>query len=400
MGIMTALIILFSLTYLNAQESERQVFAYWSINENYPGYNNQWTFPITSSIGSGQMTTTFSSVTGITGTGVNLVSGYASEYAIRVNVIAGESGRFLTLSCSKQDYKSIIVSFAINRTTNSGYVGATVSYSTDGSSFEGGIYKSVSSTSFETKVFSFENNTSIDSQDLVYFRIALSGTNTYGSNTIDNIQITGIPNPETLPCELHSFAAIPGYQNSVNLTWITHSETGLQGFRLYRNNTDCLDSACLISPLISASNSSTTQTYSYTDNELTESDIYYYWLQVIEGNGLFSYTQPIILNWNQDGQPDPPPSYDDRAFRAYPNPFNAETTIHYELSKASCITLEVYNSRGQKVRCLDQSSRPAGSYNAIWDGRDDNQRLCASGVYRIVMVRDGFRSAKKVVLLQ
>jgi hypothetical protein len=399
-SVLAFLMFVFFIQPVSAQTGVREVIAYWSFNDNYPGYNNPWTFPIAASIGSGQMTTQFSSVTGISGTPTNATSGYASGNAIRVNVVSGDSGKYFTLTCPKEGYSNLIVSMAINKTSNGGYTGCSTSYSIDGSSYSGSIFKYITSTTHEVKTYNFEQEQSIDGEDLVYFRIALSGSNTIGNNVIDNIQITGTPIEETLPCELHAFAATPGYQNSVNLSWITHSETGLLGYKLYRNDTDDLSSAIQVSPLISASNSSTTQTYCYIDTELSQAGTYYYWLEIMEGSGFSSYTQPVTLLWNPVSQPDPPPCFDDSVCRVYPNPFNADTTIHYELSKASDMSLEVFNARGQKVRTLDQASRPAGSYNTVWDGHADNGMDCSSGVYRLVLVHDGIRSERKVVLLQ
>ena len=74
-----------------------------------------------------------------------------------------------------------------------------------------------------------------------------------------------------------------------------------------------------------------------------------------------------------------------------PNPFNPETTIHYDVavvSRASgqdaedmAVRLAVYNVAGQRVRVLvDERQRP-GRYAVQWDGRDDQSRAVGSGVY-------------------
>jgi len=65
----------------------------------------------------------------------------------------------------------------------------------------------------------------------------------------------------------------------------------------------------------------------------------------------------------------------------YPNPFNAETTIGYALSRTTQVRLAVYNTLGQTVRTLVDGERPAGMQSVVWDGRDDAGLTVASGVY-------------------
>ena len=308
----------------------------------------------------------------------------------------------ILVNCNTLGFTGIQISYATYRSVGGAYQWNNLYYSTDnGATFSSKIeLQNTVVGAWNTINFDLKGVQGVNNLGSVVLRLVLSSSTHKGFNRIDNLKITGTPIKETLPCELHSFAAIPGYQNSVNLSWITHSETGLLGFKLYRNNTNNLSSAIQVSSLISASNSSTTQTYCYIDTELTQAGTYHYWLEIMECSGFSSYTQPVTLLWNPVSQPDPPPCFDDSVFRVYPNPFNADTTIHYELSKASDMSLEVFNARGQKVRTLEQSSRPAGSYNVVWDGYADNGNHCASGVYRLVLVYDGIRIEKKVILLQ
>lgn len=65
-----------------------------------------------------------------------------------------------------------------------------------------------------------------------------------------------------------------------------------------------------------------------------------------------------------------------------PNPFASSTVIHYELFVASSMSLTIYDITGRAVRELARSPwQPAGAYAVEWDGRDDQGRVIAGGVY-------------------
>ena len=65
----------------------------------------------------------------------------------------------------------------------------------------------------------------------------------------------------------------------------------------------------------------------------------------------------------------------------YPNPFNPETQIAYTLSTAGPVKLAIYNILGQRVRILVQEIQAAGSYQVVWNGRNDQGAPVASGIY-------------------
>jgi len=67
---------------------------------------------------------------------------------------------------------------------------------------------------------------------------------------------------------------------------------------------------------------------------------------------------------------------------SYPNPFNGRVVIPYEVAHEGLVTLRVYNaSSGQRVRELFRGQRKPGRYCETWNGRDDDGREIASGVY-------------------
>ena len=70
----------------------------------------------------------------------------------------------------------------------------------------------------------------------------------------------------------------------------------------------------------------------------------------------------------------------------YPNPFNPETWLPYQLANDAEVTIRIYSSAGHLVRHLDLGFQQAGYYigksrAAYWDGRNDLEERLASGVY-------------------
>jgi hypothetical protein len=73
-----------------------------------------------------------------------------------------------------------------------------------------------------------------------------------------------------------------------------------------------------------------------------------------------------------------------RLYQNKPNPFNASTTIQYDIpldSGVQPIRLEVFDIQGKIICTLIDSQQPPGSHFIVWDGRDKSSRQVPSGVY-------------------
>ena len=87
----------------------------------------------------------------------------------------------------------------------------------------------------------------------------------------------------------------------------------------------------------------------------------------------------------------------------YPNPFNPETWIPYQLAKAADVTLTIYNIQGQVVRELALGQKLAGYYTdknraAYWDGRNAVGEKVAAGVYFYSIKADAFVATRKMLI--
>ena len=85
----------------------------------------------------------------------------------------------------------------------------------------------------------------------------------------------------------------------------------------------------------------------------------------------------------------------------YPNPFNSATVIRFALPTAANVDLAIFNLAGQQVATLVDGMREAGTYTVNWDGRDDDSRGLASGVYLYrLRTGDGQGETRKLVLIR
>ena len=84
----------------------------------------------------------------------------------------------------------------------------------------------------------------------------------------------------------------------------------------------------------------------------------------------------------------------------FPNPFNPNTQLAFDLDRPARVTLTVYDATGREVVVLADEHFNAGHYVRTWDGRDKTGRAAASGVY-LVQLRAGDRvESQKMALLK
>ena len=89
----------------------------------------------------------------------------------------------------------------------------------------------------------------------------------------------------------------------------------------------------------------------------------------------------------------------------FPNPFNPETWIPYQLNKATEVSIQIYNVSGHLVRTLDLGWQATGSYMtpssaAYWDGRNAVGERVASGIYFYTLQTADFIATRRMVILK
>ena len=89
----------------------------------------------------------------------------------------------------------------------------------------------------------------------------------------------------------------------------------------------------------------------------------------------------------------------------YPNPFNPETWIPYQLANDTDVAISIYDIKGVLVRLLDLGYQRAGYYTdraqaAYWDGRNELGEQVASGVYFYHLSTGDYSKMRRMVILK
>ena len=87
----------------------------------------------------------------------------------------------------------------------------------------------------------------------------------------------------------------------------------------------------------------------------------------------------------------------------YPNPFNPETWIPYELAESADVTVHIYSVKGDLIRRLVLGHQPVGIYRdksraAYWDGKNAQGERVASGVYFYALKAGDFTATRKMLI--
>ena len=117
----------------------------------------------------------------------------------------------------------------------------------------------------------------------------------------------------------------------------------------------------------------------------------------VDGDGTVTISDLLIVinNLESGAAPPAPTGVNETALLPnYPNPFNPETWIPYQLKTAADVQINIYSTEGTLIRKLLLGYQPSGYYltqhrAAHWDGRNENGERVASGVYFYELITDG-----------
>ncbi|MBN2829934.1 MAG: choice-of-anchor J domain-containing protein [Candidatus Cloacimonetes bacterium] len=84
----------------------------------------------------------------------------------------------------------------------------------------------------------------------------------------------------------------------------------------------------------------------------------------------------------------------------FPNPFNPETTISFNLKETTHATLDIFNIRGQHVANIADANFTAGTHNIVWRGTDYHGNSVSSGIYFYKLQAGTYTKTRKMILMK
>ena len=212
-----------------------------------------------------------------------------------------------------------------------------------------------------------------------------TGRVTTDQGTVDGTNIPIQSGDQPLPVVLSSFTAT--FANNIpKLIWITYSETNNMSWNIYRAKSSNFGQAVRINGVSIEGQGTTTDMTMYAYKDQTGYDAgstYYYWVESADYSGQTFLYEPVELNIPENDNPDSPnvaPTYG--LYANYPNPFNPETQISFQISKNGRGKLSIFNQKGQRVKTLFNGYIDAKKmYYFNWDGTNASGKKVASGQY-------------------
>lgn len=89
-----------------------------------------------------------------------------------------------------------------------------------------------------------------------------------------------------------------------------------------------------------------------------------------------------------------------RSLSNYPNPFNPSTTISYELNNDGPVQLQIFDVAGRLVKVLVQENQLEGPHELKWNGRNNEGKISAAGVYFYQLIAEGQNQTRRMVLVR
>ena len=217
----------------------------------------------------------------------------------------------------------------------------------------------------------------------------------------------GSENDQSLPVFLTSFTAeaTPG---GVLLKWATASETGCLGFNLFRSERENSGYEQIAGLIQGGGNSASGREYRYLDDGVVRGQVYFYRLEDVALDGSRTLHPPVSVLYDPGADRNAAMPGDFVLDEVYPNPFSpalghsqAVLGIHLSDDEAGKgISVSVYDLLGRKIRQMQGEAVPGGRFVVRWDGREDDGREAASGVYYWVVEWAGKRKCRRVLLLR
>ncbi len=232
----------------------------------------------------------------------------------------------------------------------------------------------------------------VENADLIFENGTLSGTIDHDPLSNEDI---------SLPVGLTCFSA-RCQGRCVILEWLTECEVDNLGFILERTkktqNLNSLSWEPIASyqtydALKSRGNVSNRTEYSFRDNTVTPGQNYLYRLSGYSTQGKITVYPPISIEVSALPE-------ETTMEKAYPNPFNPNTYISYQLKNSTRVRITVFDMLGRFVKTLFNGEQAAGSYQVYWNGTDEEGLTVGTGSYIICMETEDVSLRQRVLFIK
>lgn len=181
---------------------------------------------------------------------------------------------------------------------------------------------------------------------------------------------------------------------SVIVTWDESPDEDFNYFSIRRGTEPGFDAS------IGAEVATTTST-EFVDADVADGQTWYYRVVAFDFNeneGEFSQEVFAVVTGIGDNTSSIPQEF--ALSQNFPNPFNPETTVAFDLPENSDVTLKIYNTRGQLVKTLVNENKSAGTYQVVWNSTDNFGNRVASGLYIYSIKAGNFTKTMKMTLIK
>ena len=116
------------------------------------------------------------------------------------------------------------------------------------------------------------------------------------------------------------------------------------------------------------------------------------------GNGTPGYVNSVTESLSEDPEIIVPGEI--FLFPAYPNPFNSNVKIKFNVPSQKIIEISISNVMGETVRVIKNSNYNPGVYTIAWDGKNEFGQDLSTGLYFCTLKTDNFNNSIKLLLVK
>ena len=215
----------------------------------------------------------------------------------------------------------------------------------------------------------------------------------YGALDAGAFEFEGNP----LHVELSTLKAVSTHAG-IEISWITESESQSLGFILLKSLDRGNTYERLNDDLIKAAGTTLQrQSYLFQDEQVEKGRTYYYLLQQVDIDGSTVEYGPISATADFGSSVSPNSLL---LHKNFPNPFNAETKIRFDVPSEGFVKIEIFDITGNRIKMLINRFVSAGQHAVRWDGTNDRGEVQSNGAYLYRLSLGGQLLSRKMMMIK